>query len=432
MPGNKSRAYVFTVPVYTPGEETPDMDELEEAARSFRLAEPTAELEIQFGRGQVNEGLLPHSLEFVGYVEAKKQIYETRLVKWLPDATFEAAPISERDTSLKQVTNVSKRFALSLDPPGSSASSVSLEAYSSGAMSHEGFVLWNYGQPERVKPGGKSVSVADGKGGKSDAIVELLRRHGEESGNPRAGVEAVAKEFPQVFLYAHAGIEKLAQIMVPRLRNLDFVPRPWQEALVDVLRGDPDPRHILWICDPVGGSGKSVLTKYLRCEMNAKFLSPANKADLAFTYNFEPIVIFDLARMTNLNDEVSKACFTISEDFKNGACFSSKYTSCTKQFRVPHVVFFSNSEPPSNVWSADRIGSTVFELSAPATFSATSALERVAGQSDEVLDAAVEKMRGLAAEYHQRRTQRLQQEEPRAPSSSPSLKRARDTASTTF
>lgn len=424
MPGNKSRAFVFTIPVYVPDEE-PDMSALEEAARSFAISEPDKDLEIQFGRGQINEGMLPNSLEFIGYIESKKQIYETRLVKWLPEATFEATSISERDSSLRQVTDVSKRFCLSPDPPGSSSSSVAESEGPTYSMSYRGFVLWALGQSDRVKPGGKSLSVADGKGSqKTDAIVELLRRHGEASGNPRAGVEAVAKEFPQVFLYAHSGIEKLAQIMVPRLRNLDFTPRPWQEALIDILRHEPDPRHILWIADPVGGTGKSVLTKYLRCEMNAKFLGPANKADLAFTYNFEPIVIFDLARTTNLNDEVSKACYTISEDFKNGVIFSSKYTSCTKQFRVPHVIFFSNSTPPPNVWSGDRISNTVFELSAPATFSATSAADRVAGQSDETLTRAIEQMQAVAAEYSARKAQRG--DEPRAPSSSPSLKRKRE------
>lgn len=436
MPGHKSRSWIFELSVLAHDPNDPaDSERVEEIARAFTLPEPPAELAVQFGRGQLNEPMW-NTLVFLGYLETKDQVYQSRLQSWLPEAKFESTTIARRDDSLRQCTRLSDRYVLSPDPPGSSSSSVAASEVESAVstsavstkskISYDGFVMWTLGNAERVKAGGKSWSVAGSdkpeSNGKTDVIVNLLREHGERTGNPRAGIEAVAKQFPQAFMYAHAGIEKLAQILVPKIRDTEFTPRPWQEALIDIIKGDPHSRQILWIADPVGGSGKSVLTNHLCCEYDGILLSDSKEGDMAFAYKGESLVIFDVARLTSM--DACKACFEIAEKFKNGRLFSPKYSSSTKQFKVPHVLFLSNQSPPPGVWTEDRIADTVFELSLPSTFRAasggsTTAAARIAGESDEILEAAIDKMRKVAIEYHARKEARLEKEAPRQPSTSP-------------
>jgi hypothetical protein len=103
--------------------------------------------------------------------------------------------------------------------------------------------------------------------------------------------------------------------------------------------------------------------------MNAIELS-GRAQDIAFAYQSQPIVIFDISRPTKL--ELCNDLYTCAESLKNGRIFSSKYMSKTKSFKCPHVVFFSNAMPPVGVWSADRL--QFIQLSNPAPFSPVSIL----------------------------------------------------------
>jgi hypothetical protein len=118
------------------------------------------------------------------------------------------------------------------------------------------------------------------------------------------------------------------------------------------LKGEPHNRHIYWIEDARGAAGKSRLATHLCRTMNAVELD-GRISDAAFSYTGQRIVLFDLARAVDLTQ--LKDLYIVGEKLKNGSIFSPKYQSKLKIFKVPHVVYFSNSAPPIGVWSADRL-----------------------------------------------------------------------------
>jgi hypothetical protein len=166
-------------------------------------------------------------------------------------------------------------------------------------------------------------------------------------------VKKVAEQFPGQFVRYANGITQLAQLVVPRVReDVSFVFRPWQAAIHKIASGKPHDRHIYWIEDGKGNTGKSRLTTWMCREMGAVELD-GRQMDAAFSYTGQPIVIFDLARC--VDTATLKDMYTVAEKLKNGQIYSSKYMSRLKVFHVPHVFFFSNSPPPIGVWSADRL-----------------------------------------------------------------------------
>jgi len=191
-----------------------------------------------------------------------------------------------------------------------------------------------------------------------DAIREMLRENG-----PQEGIRMVAEHFTGQFIRYPGGITQLADLLVPKIpERADFVLRPWQSVLVEILRGPAHDRHIYWIEDGEGGQGKSRLTTYLCRAMNAIELD-GKVTDCAFAYSSQPIVIFDLARPMDVSS--LKDLYVMAEKLKNGQLVSAKYQSKMKVFSVPHVVFFSNHAPPLGVWSADRLQHVVLSPAPP-------------------------------------------------------------------
>lgn len=129
--------------------------------------------------------------------------------------------------------------------------------------------------------------------------------------------------------------------------------KPWQQALLDVVKEDPNPRTIHWIWDSQGGTGKSWMATYLGANHNALVLENAKKADLAYIYAQNPtrMVVFDLSRT---QEDKLDHIYALAENLKNGRIVSSKYVSKTIYFRTPHVIFFANFSPDMTKWSADR------------------------------------------------------------------------------
>ena len=220
-----------------------------------------------------------------------------------------------------------------------------------------GSAAWQIGKmPGASKPGERTDF---------EAIREVLREHG-----PEEGIRLVAEQFPGQFVRYPSGITQLAQLVIPKVREAaEFVLRPWQQALYSILKGKPHPRHIYWIEDGLGNSGKSRLSTYLCREMGAVELD-GRLQDAAFSYTGQKIVIFDLARA--VDPLTLKDLYIVAEKLKNGQIYSSKYQSRLKVFDVPHVVFFSNSGPPIGVWSIDRLQHIT--ISQSVGFSASSAV----------------------------------------------------------
>lgn len=135
--------------------------------------------------------------------------------------------------------------------------------------------------------------------------------------------------------------------------------RPWQQAVVDIVEEDPNPRAIHWIWESKGNAGKSWMTKYLAAMYKACILTQGRKVDLAYIYSKNPakVVVFDLSR-TQEPGEGREHCldgiYSLAEDLKNGLVTSVKYDSTTILTTGCHVIFFANFAPDMTKWSPDR------------------------------------------------------------------------------
>lgn len=173
------------------------------------------------------------------------------------------------------------------------------------------------------------------------------------------GARAVAAEMPGVYARYHRGLHALEQALQQPPPDPDFVPRPWQKRLLDVLEAPADDRTIVWVKDTVGNQGKSRLGLYLQREKGAVQLK-GRVADMAYMYNKEPIVVIDVPR--TYADSMDHL-YAFAEELKNGVVISTKYESCRKMFALPHVVFFANFAPDASKWSEDRL--KMFDLQDP-------------------------------------------------------------------
>jgi len=397
MPSVKSRAYVIVHVVDIPAGMS-----AQETAYAFVVSEPPAALGAVFGRGQLDASAHPNRLVFNGYIEFAQQQTQFRVQAWLPKADFVATAIDQREVHVAACTNAERRFSLEEDE-GHPFVARYAEAPST---THGDYVRWSLGSGARPKagnPGGKWMDVMNpgGNSAKMQRVVELLKQHG-----PRFGPEAVAKEDPGLYMRNFNGIARLAEVLAPKTRDLDFEPRPWQEAFLAILKGDPHPRHIHWVADPAGGTGKSMLSTNICCEHDG-IVMQGKVSDMAFAYNGQKVVIFDFARPVSLSE--CRDCFELAEGFKNKQIFSGKYHSGMKKIDMVHVVFFSNSKPPDGIWTEDRL--QLFELSRAPAFKTLSAFGGAPEpEPEDILDHAIAEMKRLARVTHALRDARLAKE----------------------
>lgn len=108
-------------------------------------------------------------------------------------------------------------------------------------------------------------------------------------------------------------------------------------------------RQIGWIVDYKGGLGKTELSKWLIVNKGAIRLTSGGTKDLAFCYNGQSIVIFDLPR--TMKETLN---YQVIEGLKDGILFSGKYESEVKIFKPPHIYVFSNFYPNVEALSKDR------------------------------------------------------------------------------
>lgn len=180
--------------------------------------------------------------------------------------------------------------------------------------------------------------------------IDVLRA---ADGHSAKKLRAVAAAYPSVYVKFHRGLESLATILAKPVGFPKPEWRPWQAELEALLAAEPDNRTIRWYTDFVGGKGKSTFVAYYvtNPELDATMLS-GKIADMAYTYNGERIVFFDVTRtMAEHMDHL----YAFAESLKNGVLHSTKYVPVLKTFRPPHVVFFSNSGVMPGKWSADRL-----------------------------------------------------------------------------
>lgn len=125
--------------------------------------------------------------------------------------------------------------------------------------------------------------------------------------------------------------------------------RRWQKAAIKMLNIQTN-RQVLWIHEPVGNVGKSYLGLYLKSMNGAIVMHNSTINHMAYAYNEEPIVVFDLTRTGE-----ASVNYDFIECLKTGIIFSTKYESHMKSFAPPKVIVFANYPPAKHALSVDRL-----------------------------------------------------------------------------
>lgn len=173
------------------------------------------------------------------------------------------------------------------------------------------------------------------------------RIHWEKCRSPIHAREYCSKEESATGNYILDSIEPIKLILPDR---------PWQLAILNMIKEEPNDRNIHWYWETVGNSGKSAFTKYLCVKHNALSVSgKSNDCKYAIVKYHEEkkrypkIVIFDVPR-TNLEYINYEAI----ESIKNGCFFSGKYECSQVIMNSPHIIIFANSPPDKSKLSQDR------------------------------------------------------------------------------
>lgn len=110
-------------------------------------------------------------------------------------------------------------------------------------------------------------------------------------------------------------------------------------------------RKILWICDRVGGWGKTRFCHWLVKHENAFYCDGGKYADIVKAYDGQKVIIFDFKRSMEAETWSYKAI----EAFKDGLLFSGKYQSTMKCTPADcKVLICSNAYPDVTKMSGDR------------------------------------------------------------------------------
>lgn len=171
---------------------------------------------------------------------------------------------------------------------------------------------------------------------------------------------ALAADYCGHHLRAMHSAETLFRQLQQPIRITNFVPRAWQaDFLVNIINPitaavvQPAPsRTVHWIYGATGSEGKSYLGIYLVSNYDA-IICGGRLADMQHAYAScqASIVIFDVTRA---QADHSNQLYTFAEQLKNGCFMTSKYNSMMVRFRVPHVIFLSNSMYEPGKMSDDR------------------------------------------------------------------------------
>jgi len=133
----------------------------------------------------------------------------------------------------------------------------------------------------------------------------------------------------------------------------EHVLRPWQSALLEALNQDPTARHILFIVDKQGDSGKSWFADWYTYHHpdDSQVLEPAGTKDMALALKEDLRVVFMDCPKSKQGDYIQ---YPFLEGLKNGRVFSSKYESGMKYFGKMHVIVTMNDYPDPEKLSTDR------------------------------------------------------------------------------
>lgn len=184
----------------------------------------------------------------------------------------------------------------------------------------------------------------------------------EEAGAPQTWDACLKHPFVIDTLSTAPQCLSLMRMYFDRFHRRPAVPDPlaglslrfWQQSLLTFLDAPPDPRKILFVCDLVGGCGKSsfALSQQRQHPDSVLAISGTRAGPLTkMIVEAGPrrVYFFDVARAAAGDVE-----YSIYECVKNG------YVNCTfavtglLDMPIPHVVVFMNQRPDFTKLSADR------------------------------------------------------------------------------
>jgi len=140
--------------------------------------------------------------------------------------------------------------------------------------------------------------------------------------------------------------------------------RDWQKCLIEVIKTDPDDRHILWVYDKDGGAGKTTVIKNVIREPTNDwtFVKDCTRAadfsrciSNALDGGWTGRGLFVEMSMSHDESETQNELYSSIEAIKDGIITSSKYDS--KSIEIPvntWVVVFANRPPRVGALAEDR------------------------------------------------------------------------------
>lgn len=130
---------------------------------------------------------------------------------------------------------------------------------------------------------------------------------------------------------------------------------PWQKKILAKIAFRAHDRKIEWYYDPIGGVGKSAISKYLYFHHDIITLTIGKASDvlnLVYKLQGRKMYIFDISR--TVTQGTMTELYAAMEAVKNGYFVNTKYDTGVCCMARPHVIVFSNKLPKLSALSQDR------------------------------------------------------------------------------
>lgn len=159
--------------------------------------------------------------------------------------------------------------------------------------------------------------------------------------------------FPSLFGRYKQSVREICRLCIKPDSRTIGEPREWQRRLEQQLDGPADGRHVTFVVDEDGNSGKTWFVEYYtkKHPQECQRMKGAKRDDLALCLIPGKRVYFiDVAR-----GSMEHFQYSFLEMIKDRAVFSPKYESCMKEWDDnSHCVVLCNEMPDMNALTRDR------------------------------------------------------------------------------